>query len=1144
MMATARTWRSLLLGSVFLSTTLEAGALMAASKETPGTGTKKLLEKPAGDPRSYQQYVLPANGLTVVNVQDDSAVDSAFSVAVEAGSYDDPKHLPGLAHFCEHMLFLGTKKYPDPTSYDSFVNANGGYMNAYTASEVTVYYTQLAASAMEQGLDRFADFFRAPLFDTRFVEKEVHAIDSEHAKNVQNPSRRVMEVMYKQGNPRSPVSAFHTGDINTLYLEPRSKGVDPVQELKRWYQEHYCPSKMKLVTYGKMPLAKQQQLATRLFGDIGKGSQSCQSLRRSYTDPPAWPSSSVGKWLRIKGTQPQASLHLTWPLPDTAKEFLAQPVEYMNYVMTYGGVNSLSYVLQDTLGLVSGTGFMMDRSSAGSIVWFQCDLTQKGQSHPEQVIDVLYQYLGTLKRTGVNEQLYKTLANITLLQWNWKEKADAANTVSDLAERLTRLPPEHLLSGDELIVRPNSTLVASLLERMVPETMNAGFVDPSPPDAFYKAKVQNLSHYAVLYSVEDMSPGLKSRWSSMMSASSANRSAQELEASLKRVMLTFDSTVEAVPPSAVKNVPSSLNLANMQAKPAFQEGIIGNLYGLPPAGVASKDVATGLASSLVNSNAKDSAKVWYRSGWVTRSPEVMMQVEFRPYKTLDQLEINPIDPIRLSMFSSLINEELGPKLADQTVAGASYSMGVSSSGIFFTFSGYQPLLPRLVDRVVDEFKKGVDIKDKSRFLRQYEELERNLRTYSDMPISYAVSDRNLLLTTGMHSREETRMALQQMSASKAAAAAQELMLSQPLHFDALVMGNMPEAGARELVARVRNGVHSPQGQGRGEVHHIQPIVEPSSPLEVRKLNPRKGDPNDAVVVTVLNGVATIESRVILGMLGQILFNVAYTELRTKRQLGYVVNAGSTQLSNVDGISCIVQGNTANADKMEAAVEYVYSTSMPQMLSNMTTEQFTTYKDSFKQSLLSPPNGKSDEFSHFWGPISQGGTCFELQNEMLKFVETVASKQQLIDRWSSLLLPSKGQRKKVVVKYFANKVPAKPEASQAEAIWKEQGVNKDMISRMLRERSNTQILNKVDSTVRANLLKTGGKYYPQDIICKNENTARIPQQATVEMADVKKANATKVEGSNDSLREVLVQLGGKQPLGYVRRHEAHHFLAPM
>ena len=65
---------------------------------------------------------------------------SAASMCIEVGSYSDPEDLQGLAHFLEHMVFMGSKKYPAENEFDKFVTEHGGVNNAYTADEVTNFY--------------------------------------------------------------------------------------------------------------------------------------------------------------------------------------------------------------------------------------------------------------------------------------------------------------------------------------------------------------------------------------------------------------------------------------------------------------------------------------------------------------------------------------------------------------------------------------------------------------------------------------------------------------------------------------------------------------------------------------------------------------------------------------------------------------------------------------------------------------------------------------------------------------------------------------------------------------------------------------------------------------------------------------------
>jgi len=68
---------------------------------------------------------------------------------IHAGSYQDPPEFAGLAHFHEHMLFLGTEKYPGEDAYESYLSANGGSCNAFTADEQTNYYFDVTAPHLE-----------------------------------------------------------------------------------------------------------------------------------------------------------------------------------------------------------------------------------------------------------------------------------------------------------------------------------------------------------------------------------------------------------------------------------------------------------------------------------------------------------------------------------------------------------------------------------------------------------------------------------------------------------------------------------------------------------------------------------------------------------------------------------------------------------------------------------------------------------------------------------------------------------------------------------------------------------------------------------------------------------------------------------
>jgi len=262
-------------------------------------------------------------------VYDPKTVSSGFSVAVEAGSYYDPKDLPGLAHFCEHMLFLGTKQYPDPAGFDNYLQMHGGYSNAYTSAERTVYYAQLDKAGFKDGLDRFADFFRAPLFDKKYVQKEVHAIDSEHAKNKQSSEWRIQRIITSLANPHSSVATFSTGNLETLYTRPQAKGKDTVEELKKYYEANYCPPRMKLVTFGQESTGSQISKAFEKFADLITP-DSCHATQRNFSLPTAYPPARLDKFVHIKGVTPQGQLWIMFPMPDLTGQYKTHPAAYLN----------------------------------------------------------------------------------------------------------------------------------------------------------------------------------------------------------------------------------------------------------------------------------------------------------------------------------------------------------------------------------------------------------------------------------------------------------------------------------------------------------------------------------------------------------------------------------------------------------------------------------------------------------------------------------------------------------------------------------------------------------------------------------------------------------------------------------------------
>jgi insulysin len=113
------------------------------------------LEQSPNDKREYKMFKL-ANEMRCLIISDPKADKSAGCMDVGVGYGHDPLEWFGLAHFLEHMLFMGTKKYPDENEYSEFMKNNGGYDNAFTSYVNTNYHFECSNAGFVEGLDRFA----------------------------------------------------------------------------------------------------------------------------------------------------------------------------------------------------------------------------------------------------------------------------------------------------------------------------------------------------------------------------------------------------------------------------------------------------------------------------------------------------------------------------------------------------------------------------------------------------------------------------------------------------------------------------------------------------------------------------------------------------------------------------------------------------------------------------------------------------------------------------------------------------------------------------------------------------------------------------------------------------------------------------
>uniref|UniRef100_A0A1I7Y1U4 Peptidase_M16 domain-containing protein n=1 Tax=Steinernema glaseri TaxID=37863 RepID=A0A1I7Y1U4_9BILA len=195
--------------------------------------------QPSGS--SFSRSLQLSNSLKIQLFSNPSLTEVSVSLNVKVGHFDDPDELPGLSHFCEHLLFMGNEKYPEEHGLDVFLAENGGYCSATTKNIWTCYYFKVDEKKFEEALDQVAHMFLSPLFTQGAIEREVSAVDcefrdSQHVDDYTGDNQHVDD--YREWHLNGTLSPpghnarkIYGGNRQTLMEIPASKGINVREEV-------------------------------------------------------------------------------------------------------------------------------------------------------------------------------------------------------------------------------------------------------------------------------------------------------------------------------------------------------------------------------------------------------------------------------------------------------------------------------------------------------------------------------------------------------------------------------------------------------------------------------------------------------------------------------------------------------------------------------------------------------------------------------------------------------------------------------------------------------------------------------------------------------------------------------------------------
>ena len=450
--------------------TLSSGMAIASSHHTTNLEAKNTsmiqIKQSQSDNNQYR-YLELSNGLKVILASDAKAEKSSAALAVGVGANDNPEGQEGLTHFLEHMLFLGTEKYPDAAEYKTYINKFGGSNNAYTAANHTNYFFDIQDEGYEGALDRFSQFFIAPLFSEEYTQRERKAVHSEYTAKLNDDARRNNQAFKTLFNPHHPSNHFSVGNLDTLKDLPEAS---LREQLINCYQTHYFAQNMTLSLAANLPLDELEALAKHYFSPIAE-QQTSQTESIAKQDTPNLLLPNTANLQFIKPIKDGHTLTLNFLLPSQNGRYKDQPTRYLSYLLGQESQGSLHSYLKGngwirSLSAGLGTDYIKEQSFN-----IRIKLTDDGVKAIDDVIFATFSNINKIKNNEINLAYIEEEKALSQLGFNYHSYISPIQLSRTLASQLLDTPAEDVLNAFQISESANPDEVKALAQHLNPNNM-------------------------------------------------------------------------------------------------------------------------------------------------------------------------------------------------------------------------------------------------------------------------------------------------------------------------------------------------------------------------------------------------------------------------------------------------------------------------------------------------------------------------------------------------------------------------------------------------------------------------------------------------------------------------------------------------
>lgn len=789
-----------------------------------------VIETPALKSREVKKLKL-ANGLKVLIISDPHTHESGAALAVNVGSWDDPQERPGMAHFVEHLLFMGTEKYPEEEGYTRYLDEHGGSRNAFTMADRTVYMFSVNNEGFIEALDRFGQFFICPLFNPSGVERECKAIHQEYCKNLFLDSWRMLSVKKELANNDHPFHSFSIGNAETL----ASISQDEVQE---WYKNHYSANLMHLVIYSPLDIETLEKEVALLFAQVKNKDKQTACCSQALVVEQDKPSICF-----ISPVQDVQLLEMSWEIP----RFYGKDVEIhadklLSHILGHEGSSSLLAQLKIEKLAESLAVSNMRAGRDQCLLSLSIELTAKGIAQYEEVIERSFAFMQNLQKSPIPYYIYDEVCQIEELHYRFQSRPDVFDLVSEYAMRMIDEPLESF---------PQKTLIPSKY-------------DPDKIKALLAHLTPRRCQYIVLAPerVTKVAADTKERWFGV-------RYAQlPIEEDKIKKWEGAANGQQALKTTLVIPRPNPFLPADLAVKVTCPQS-----HDILPTAVLIADEAEGRVFAIADSH--------------FLIPHISWTFRFKTPQISDGLASSQV---LADLYCHAVREALNAPAYEAMVGGLGFSLTPKHDALELRIKGYSDKAGSLLKLILDEMKHPlIDPHSfelyKQQFARDYS------NTLKNNPLKQATDVLWTVLFKKYSSFQEKSEALEAISHEEMAAFCENVLSN--CYVEATLYGNLSHDEAKELWGRVKTTLgfacHPPSLHEKIELACL-PDMDRSAYLSIEGHNP-----SNALILGLDCGSFSFKRRAAQEILTKGLEEPFFSELRTRQQTAYLVSNSSQEL---------------------------------------------------------------------------------------------------------------------------------------------------------------------------------------------------------------------------------------------------------